>query len=245
MTSQLRAELLKLRSIRSPLVLLLCGLAVVALGTVAQGLSPKVAAELTRESKQRELFAAASAAILFATYVGLITVTGEFRYRTIRTTLLVQPRRRIIIQAKLAAAALTGLVVGVAGVGVSFLGGLLVLHARNIDLVLSGGHAALIAGGTIAASALCAMLGVAVGALVRNQMAAIMALGAWSVAVESILFATVPRLGRFLPGEASNALAGLTTPHLLAPAAGAALLVAWAMALAVAAVRRDDRSDIA
>ena len=98
--------------------------------------------------------------------------------------------------------------------------------------------------GTIAVSALSAMLGVAVGTLIRNQAGAIVAVVAYSVAVDATLFAAVPVLGRWLPGKAGDALIGLPTDDLLAPAAGALVLLAWTLAFAVAATLRNDRADV-
>ena len=46
--------------------------------------------------------------MFFATLAGLLAVTSEFRYGTIRPTLLFEPRRRVVLAAKLAAAALAG-----------------------------------------------------------------------------------------------------------------------------------------
>ena len=48
--------------------------------------------------------------MLLATFAGLLVVTSEFRYGTIHPTLLVQPRRSVVLAAKLVAAALAGLV---------------------------------------------------------------------------------------------------------------------------------------
>jgi hypothetical protein len=51
-------------------------------------------------------------------------------------------------------------------------------------------------------------------------------------------------VGRFLPGKAGDGLAGLPDEHLLAPGAGAAVLVAWTFALVIAASVRTERSDV-
>ena len=59
-----------------------------------------------------------------------------------------------------------------------------------------------------------------------------------------MLFAAVPSVGRYLPGKAGDALAGRPDELLLAPAAGAAVLIAWGLAFLVAATVRNDRSDV-
>ena len=52
------------------------------------------------------------------------------------------------------------------------------------------------------------MIGVAVGALIRNQVGAIVALAAYAFAVDAVLFAAAPSVGRYLPGKAGDGLAG-------------------------------------
>ena len=47
--------------------------------------------------------------MFFATLAGVLAVTSEFWYGTIRPTLIVEPRRRVVVAAKLAAAALAGI----------------------------------------------------------------------------------------------------------------------------------------
>lgn len=244
MSRQLRSELLKLRTTRTASVLLLAAAALALLGLVAEGLSP-TPGELAPEDEQRLLFgSAATNAVLFATFIGLLAVTNEFRYGTIRPTLLFEPRRRVVLAAKLTAAALAGVVFAVVCLFVSFGAGLAILAARDVDVALTGAHTLTLVFGTIAASALSAMLGVTVGALIRNQVGAIVALFAYVLAVDAVLFATVPSVGRYLPSQANNALAGLPDEELLAPGVGAAVVAAWTLAFIALAALRTDRSDV-
>jgi ABC-2 type transport system permease protein len=243
MTHQLRSELLKLRTTSTTAVLLLAASGLTLLAVFLEGLSPGVG-ELAKESTQREMFSAVTSAVLFATFAGVIAVTSEFRYGTIRPTLLVEPRRGVVLGAKLVAAGLTGVAFGVICVGLAFGAGLSLLAARGVDVALTGTHALNLVAGTIAVSALSAMLGVAVGTLIRNQAGAIVAVVAYSVAVDATLFAAVPALGRWLPGKAGDALIGLPKDDLLAPAAGALILLAWTFAFAIAAMLRNDRADV-
>src|SRR5262245_65751246 len=79
---------------------------------------------------------------------------------------------------------------------------------RGIDNELTGGdYLQLLAGGAVAA-ALWAAAGVGVGALIRNQVAALVGLCAWMFLVESTLEGFVPGFGRLMPGGAGLALAG-------------------------------------
>ena len=126
MIDQLRSELLKLRTTRTVALLLLAAAALTLLGVCVEGLSPALA-ELAQEDSSARCSAQASAAGSSPRSPVSIAVTSEFRYGTIRPTLLFEPRRRVVLAAKLAAAALTGVVFGVVCVAVSFGAGLAIL----------------------------------------------------------------------------------------------------------------------
>jgi hypothetical protein len=234
---------LKMRTTWTVALLVLAAAGVTLLGASLEGLSP-TPGEIAREDTQRTLFGAAVSAVLFATLAGLLAVTSEFRYGTIHPTLLFEPRRRVVLAAKLAAAAMAGILFAVVCLGVSFGAGLAILAARDVDVALTGPHALTPAFGTVASSMLGAMLGVAIGMLIRNQVGAIVTLVAYAFVVDAALFASVPSVGRYLPGKAGDALAGLPDEHLVAPGLGAAVLVAWTLALVTAASIRNDRSDV-
>lgn len=244
MSEQIRSEIRKLRTTRTAAVLLLVAVAFALLGIFAPGFTDTPRALGQEETQRRLLGSAATNAVFFAAFVGVLVVTGEFRYGTIRPTLLFEPRRRVVLAAKLAAAALAGVLYAIVCVVVSFTAGLAVLAARDVDVALTGKHALTLVLGTVLASAFIAMLGVTIGALIRNQVGAIGALAAYIIAFESILFATVPAVGRYLPGESASAVAGLPSEDLLSPLAGAAVLAAWTMLFGALAAVRTDRSDV-
>ncbi len=243
MSDQLGSELMKLRTTRTAGLIALAAAGLTLLGVCIEGLSPATA-ELGRETTQRTMLSATTSAVFFATLAGVVVVTSEFRYGTIRPTLLFQPRRRVVLGAKLAAAALAGVALAVVCVALAFGAGLTILAARGVEVVVTAPHVATLVFGTMAASALSAMAGVAIGTLIRGQAAAIGAVAAYAFLVDAVLFSAAPSLGRFLPGKAGDALAGRPVDDLLSPGAGAAVLAAWALAFALAALVRSERSDV-
>ena len=244
MKDQVRSELLKLRTIQTVAQLLLLAVGLTLLGVLVEGL-PATPGELAEERGQRSVLGAGSSgAVFFATLAGLIAVTSEFRYGTIRPTLLFQPRRRVVLAAKLVAAALVGILFAVLCVALAFGVGLAILAARDVEVVLTSGDVLELVSGSVACSLLSAMVGVAVGALIRNQVGAIVAVVAYSFAVDAVLFAAVPSVGRYLPGKAGDALAGRPVEDLLQPGIGALVLAAWTLALVAAASVRNERSDV-
>jgi hypothetical protein len=245
MRAQLHSELLKLRTTRTVPVLLLAAMGLVLLGVLAEGLSATVG-ELEREDLQRTLIGdyGASNAVLLSAFVGLLLMTTDFRYGTIRPTFLLEPRRRVVLAAKLAAAALVGASFGVVCVVLSFAAGFAVLAARDVESALTGAHTLVLVVGPVVASALTAMLGVSIGALIRNQVGAIVALVVYALLIEALVFEAVPGVGRYLPATASSGLGGMPDESLLAPGAAAVVVLAWTAAFATAALARTDRSDV-
>jgi ABC-2 type transport system permease protein len=231
--AQIRAELLKVRSTRTTLGLALGMLALVLLFVVLTGLLGSAHSLSTKED-QRQLFAIGSFAGVFAALAGVLLVTSEYRFGTIRPTFLFTPRRSRVLGAKLIASLLAGLVFGVVGVGLGLAVGSVILSGRGISAVLSGGELALLAGGSLTAIALWGAIGVGVGMIVRNQVGSVIGLLAWAFVVDNLLFGLAPSVGKFMPTQAEDGLVGLTTAHLLPSVAGGAVLVAWAALLAAA-----------
>jgi len=91
------------------------------------------------------------------------------------------------------------------------------------------------------------VIGVGVGALVRNQVAALVGLCVWLLLLEPILLGDFPAAGKFAPGASAGAMAGAIQSQiadsLVAPALGVLLLAVYAaMASAagsIATTRRD------
>jgi hypothetical protein len=243
MSAQVKAELLKLRSTRTTAGLVLGMIALIILFGLLAGLLTH-ADNLQTAEDQRGVFGVGSVAGIFSALTGVLLVTSEYRFGTIRPTFLFTPRRSRVIGAKLAASLLAGLVFGVVGEGLGFGIGYACFEARGIPLALHGGQLTLLLLGTIAGISFFGAIGVGVAAIVRNQIGSIVGLLAWGFIVENLLFAFVPSVGRFTPGEASNALAGLTTNHLVSPAAGGAVMVAWIVALSAAGLALTARRDV-
>jgi ABC-type transport system involved in multi-copper enzyme maturation permease subunit len=243
MSGQIKAELLKIRSTRTTIGLALGMIALILLFALLSGLLTK-APHLMSSEDQLGLLSVGSFSGVFSALAGIMLITSEYRYGTIRPTFLFSPRRSRVLAAKLAAGLLAGLAFGVAGEALGFGIGIAILEARGIPYAPDRGATALLLGGTLAASALWGAIGVGLGAILRNQVGAIIALLAWGFVVENLLFAFVPSIGRFAPVHAQNGLFGPTTKHLLSPAAGAATMIAWTAALAAAGVVLAARRDV-
>jgi ABC-2 type transport system permease protein len=243
MMAQIKAELLKLRTTRTTIALLLAMMALILLITLLTGLLSH-SSGLTGKENQRELLDASSFASVFAALAGVLLLTSEYRFGTIRPTFLFNPVRSHVLVAKVVAGALAGIAFGILGEAISWVAGYATLDGRGITIALSTGDILLLTLGGLAGTALWGAIGAALGAIIHNQVGAIITLLAWGLVVDNLLFGLAPSVGRFMPDRASDALMGLREPHLLAPGAGAIILIAWACVLALVGIALSVRQDI-
>ena len=142
--------------------------------------------DLARESDQAGMYGAAATGIIFILLLGVMIMSGEFRHGTITQTLLITPNRWKVLGAKLIAAALAGFVIGVIAEVFTFVLFWPLLQIRGIDFVFEDEARSYVIG-SILATTLWGALGVAVGSLMRNQVAAIIVVFAAFLIVEPIL----------------------------------------------------------
>jgi ABC-type transport system involved in multi-copper enzyme maturation permease subunit len=236
--AQVRAERLKVRSTRTTLGLVVGMILLTLLTLLLSGLLTP-ADGLSSKTDQLNLLATGGVALIFSGLAGVLVITSEYRYGTIRPTFLFTPRRSNVLFAKLTTGLLTGLVFGAAAVGLSLALGSLILSARGIASSLDRGDIALLAGGGLTGISLRGAFGVGLGAIVRNQVAAVIGLLAWDFVINGLLFGLA-----LMPTTAANALMGLKTEHLLSPAAGGAVLLGWVLTLALAGLALTLRRDV-
>ncbi|HKG66786.1 MAG TPA: hypothetical protein VKB28_22145 [Solirubrobacteraceae bacterium] len=244
------SELLKLRSTRTAIapIASVVGL-VVLIGLIAT---------ITADFEQDEvltvdLLGIAGFAQVFALILGILAVTTEFRHgtitRTITRTLIVAPDRVRVVLAKLVAHVLAGLILGVLAAGLTTAIVLITLSSRDIDSGLTSQEITEVVFGLILGTALWAALGVGLGALVRNEVGAIVGALGWALLVENLL-TIVPTVGDWVQkyglNGVTNALSNIeseVTGDVLSQAAGGALLLAYAATFVIAgtgAMRRRD-----
>jgi ABC-2 type transport system permease protein len=247
MRRQIAAELLKIRTARMWLWLLIGAVAFAALTVLLSGLlaGQQDTPAIETAEAQRNLIGSTSAGYIFTLVLGILGVTGEYRHLTITSTFLVQPRRGLVIAAKLVAYALVGLGYAVACAAVTLALAYPIIALRHASVHPSV-DVPLIILGAAAGTALYAVLGVAVGALIRNQIAAIVGALAWVLIVEQLIVAFLPEVGKWLPGGAASAMFQASVPggELLEAWAGALVFVGYALVLAVLGTRLTVRRDI-
>lgn len=183
---------------------------------------------------------------VFPLVVGTLLVTTEVRHKTLTQTLLAEPRRGVVLGAKLVLAAGIGLLYGVAGVAGLVAAGAPVLSAVGDGAFLGDSQVvrALLLG--VLVTGLWAVLGTGFGAVVPHQVAAVVAILAFTQFVEPIARLALGAVdglsvvSAYLPGAAADAVVGASLfsqmgdVDLLPAWAGALVLLGYAAALTLA-----------
>lgn len=157
---------------------------------------------------------ATSVGYVFPLLVGTLVVTTEFRHKTLTPTFLATPRRGVVLLAKLAAGIVLGVLYGLLAAIAAVAVGAGILAAFGLDTGLGSPDTWAMVGRMLLASVLWVFVGIGVGATVRNQVATIVIVLAFTQFLEPIgrtLGALVDGLSdvlRFLPGAAADTLVG-------------------------------------
>lgn len=221
--------------------MLIGSVAFAAIGVISQiassGVGGNVASPLTLGATQRSIFASAADGDIFALIVGVILVTTEFRHFTSRPTFLLEPRRWRVIVARLIVAAGVGMPYGVAGVVTSVAIIVPWFAAKDVTIGWLDNDVILVTLGVLLVVAIFAVLGIGVGVLIRNQVAAVIGALVYLFVVEPVLAVLpgVSDIARFLPEASADALVGFTRSGvpLLAPWQGGLVLLGWGLLFAL------------
>jgi ABC-2 type transport system permease protein len=242
-----RAELTKLGSTRL-IYGMATGMAAFALLTVFAGIAyagqegnPPLSADSLPVVVAAPVTLLSGAAVL----LGILGMTGEFRHQTVTQSFLVTPDRGRVVAAKLVTYPLAGIALAVTILAFTAAVASGWLAAEGITPSLFDARLGQVLFGAVLAAGLCGLVGVGVGALLRNQVAALVATLVWVVLVEGLLLSLLnaPSLGKWLPSAAAAALTNPGGSHL-SRVAGTLLLAGYALALALVGTRLVVRRDI-
>jgi ABC-2 type transport system permease protein len=176
--------------------------------------------------------------------LGVLVIAGEYRQRTILGTFLAEPRRGRVLVAKLLTTGAIGAVL--AAVTYALIVAIVVplyaskgVHQLPLDVTSLGL-------GTVLAGACYGLLGVALGALTRNTVAAIVGGLVWIQFVEvGILENAIPSIAKWLPAGAAQALTTIeSSPQSMSQGVAAIVLVGWAALLVAVATRLSTRREL-
>jgi len=237
MSDLVRAELRKVTGTRLATGLLLGAVAigVAALAVTlwlpqAQGVDVQGApTSIATTDDVRSLLGVASIVTIFALVLGVTFATTEYRHDTASTTFLSEPRRWRVLAAKAVVMAGVGAVYATATAAIALA---MVALAATIDGVPLPLDASVwrYVGMTVLVTAANAVLGLGIGAALRNQVGGIVAVLVWLFVVESLLAGLLPDVARWTPFAAGGAM---TAPTEQMSRAVGSLVVAGYVVLAL------------
>jgi ABC-2 type transport system permease protein len=234
-------EVLKLRTVRGPLLLLAGAQLVIIAG--ASGLFVS-GADISASRTVQAAVAHAGLVSLFSLVLGIIGMAGEYRHRTITDTYLSTPDRGRVEAAKLAVYAGAGALFGVVSVVVATITTAVWLAIKGGSLDLADGDLWRTLVGCVGWNAGFAAIGVGIGALIRNQAAAVAVALAWLALVEGIVGQLLGTgLSRWLPFASGVAMEGIDS-NGLSQAGGTLVVAAYSLIFAVVAVSTTVRRDV-
>jgi len=182
---------------------------------------------LRSEDDVRNLLSTAGIYGLLTLILGVVAGTGEYRHGTIASTLLVTPQRLRAVGASVIACALGGLAIGVVVCAAVSAVAFPWLSVKDADLPSIGDTLQIFLGGILYA-ALAAGLGAAFGALVRNQVAAVVIVLVLIFVVDPVIVGLLEDAGQFtLTGLGIAMSGGDNGDENLLPLGVAALV--WAL----------------
>ena len=247
MTRLVRAELAKLRTTRlvygvAAAMAAFAILTVVANVTAAgdQG-NPPLSADSLVPLVGGPVTLLAGAALL----LGILGMAGEFRHQTITQTFLATPNRGWVVAAKLVVLPLAGVAVTLTTLAVTTAVAVGWLTAKGVTPSLLDANLSRVLAGALLAAAMFALLGVGVGALFRNQVAALVGTLVWVVVVEGLVVSLLnaPSLTKWLPSAAAAAITNPGGAHL-SQWGGVLVAAVYGLVLALVGTRFVVRRDI-
>lgn len=233
----MRAELVKLRTVRTVLWVTLGTVTLVGISVISVVAS---SGAIENAGDDRTVARIAAIAAVFALLLGTIVMGAEGTYGTITQTFLVAPLRERVLAAKTTVAVIMGVVLGLVAECLT-----LAVAVPGVSLSLHNARYVLI--GVPIACASAGALGVGLGAVFHRQGPAIIVAFVWLLVVESVLVIGLHDSVKYLPGHVFAAtVSGTRAPSqsdLLgtwAGALGSALYAAGALAAGAVLLSRRD-----
>ena len=252
MTALVHAELIKLRSTRMTAMLLAATLGLVGL-TIATNVPGVFGGTGLLSLDDPRLFAIIvgvgfGVPQVMMALLGVLAFTQEFRYGTASSTYLSEPRRTRVLVAKWLSLGLAGVAITTVTLAVSVTFGIALIRSQGGEVIV-GAQLSQTVAAAFAVMAAYGVIGVALGALVRNQIAGVVGVLVWMLAVEQIVIPVLPVVGRWMPWGATSSLLQLGPSYgfdgqLLSAPMGGLVLVGYTAAAVALALLITPRRDV-
>lgn len=263
MIDLVRSELLKLRTTWTMWGLLIGLVPYVAFNAFAQFAIfafPPDASEggelppgLTSDQAIRSVLSGAISAKTLVLVLGILMITTEFRHMTVTPILLAAPRRSLVVAAKLLAATIVGVLFALFAVAVVIITGYICYALKGETFTLGVAKVPQSILGIVLVITVYTVIGIGVGTLLKNQVAALLIALGWTLAAEGIVTVLLSlwkhgdKITRYFPGNAASAVTDKYIGGgfaLLGPWTGAAVLLLYGLLFAALGSRLTLRRDV-
>jgi ABC-2 type transport system permease protein len=245
-----RVEILKIRSTRMWLGLLLGAVALTGVGAVAtliiagtpqgvqQGLTP-----IRTAQDVRDLVYTALVVSVFTLIMGATSMTTEYRSGTIAGTFLATPTRRPVVVAKTIASAAVGLMFGLIAALIPVVSAVVYFMVKGLPIALGRPvlDAVLI---VCVIAAYCGAVGAGVGAAIRSQLVAIIGVLCWHVIVEQLVGGLFHQTSKWMPFLGTEGALTQRADGMLKPAQGVMMMIAYTTLALVIGIVVTSRRDV-
>jgi hypothetical protein len=241
MINLIRSEVLKVRSTQVWFWLLLLSIGFTTLVSIGTSYEAVNDTRLSNPVDYYAVFTSSRQAGFALMVLGVLGLTTEFRHKTITPTLLATPDRWRLLAGKVASYAVFSVLYAIVCIVVNVIVAVAWLSANNVPVEFGHG----VPGGVIknlVSLILLGMFGLGIGALIRNQAAALVFAIVYLAILNPILSSVVwiRKVWMFEPGGALAAFTsngridGLSDDvYHLSPMAGFTVLAAWCVGLLV------------
>lgn len=225
------AEFVKIRTTQVWFWLLLAAVALAALFVIG----PFASGGVHNGNDVAQVFSASATCYIVVYVLGVLGVTTEFRYKTITPTVLVTPSRWTLITAKMITYAILGALYALVCLIIQLAIAVPWIAAKGLHIDWGSDGIPRSLWGVFLVVALFGIIGLGIGALLRNQIVAV-TVGVIFLLILQGIISVIPGLRviyPYLPGGAVAAIiptgADLPHVHILSTPAGIIVLLLWAL----------------
>ena len=192
---------------------------------------------------------------LFVMIIGALAMTGEFKHNTAVATFLASPKRHHVMWAKMLVAAVVGIAVMLISTATGFIAAYLGLQQYSDAAAPHSSVFIDTLGAAVVTGAVLAVIGVAIGTLIRSQTPAVVGIVIYMYLVERLIIVFWPDGGKWLPTGLITSMTNLKvstsagpmtidTSAYLEPTPAIFMLIAYAVVFALLALTTTLRRDI-
>ena len=256
--SLIKSELRKVLYVRANWGILLASVVISIISVVITPFifaAGNIGGGLTLDSPQAidAVYANAISGYIFVIILGIMLMAGEYRHGTAVATFLARPKREIVLAAKLGIAAIVGAVFMLISVWASIFAGIIVLATFDNAAAPSSGTFLNLTIAGLVSGAILAVIGVAIGALLKSQMLAIVFSLVYLFVIDPLLLVLWVDIAKYLPGGLITAMTaididapefGINTANFLDPIQATLVLLGYGAVFALMSLVTSMRRDV-